>query len=175
VKQHRSPLKLALRLSKGMSFRGLSETIPWAKNLLTSLGNMFSSLSRRAGRMSLSDDFYTYAMQEEAFEDPKITYIVYGHTHHHEVVPLRAGKEPTGTDQVVYINSGTWRAVFDLARYRPKDEEFFGYHVMTYLAFFKGGERKGKAFETWSGSLEAPLAESGPPLGVTLLTRPKAA
>jgi hypothetical protein len=27
---------------------------------------------------------------------------------------------------------------------------------MTYLAFFKGDERKGKAFETWSGSLESP-------------------
>ena len=64
---------------------------------------------------------------------------------------------PIGVEQIVYINSGTSRPVFDLARFRPKDEEFFGYHVMTYLAFFKEGERKGRFFETWSGSLKPPL------------------
>jgi hypothetical protein len=124
--------------------------------------------------MSLGDDFYTFASKEEAFKDPRFTYIVYGHTHHHEVIPLRAGKEHNGIDQVVYINSGTLRAVFDLARVRPRDEEFFGYHVMTYLAFCNGSERKGKAFETWSGSLEAPPLESKQP-GAAHLTRPKAA
>lgn len=150
VKRHHSALKWGLFLSEGMSFRRLAEIIPLGKKLLTSFRSM--------GRLSLSDDFYTFASKEQAFRDPKFSYIVYGHTHHHEVIPLRAGKEHNGIDQVVYINSGTWRAVFDLARVRPRDEEFFGYHVMTYLAFFKGTERKGKAFETWSGSLEENVA-----------------
>jgi hypothetical protein len=65
-------------------------------------------------------------ISEEAFKDPKFSYIVYGHTHHHEVIPLRDGKEHNGIDQVVYINSGSWRAVFDLARVHRRDEEFFG-------------------------------------------------
>jgi len=71
------------------------------------------------------------------------------------------GNATTGVaEATIYVNSGTWRAVYDLAKYRPKLEEFFGYHVMTYLAFFRGDERRGKAFETWSGSLEAPMLES---------------
>jgi hypothetical protein len=65
----------------------------------------------------------------------------------------RAASKRTVNGKEIY-DSGTWHAVFDRAQYRPKDEEFFGYRVMTYLAFFKGDERKGKAFETWSGSLE---------------------
>jgi len=80
-------------------------------------------------------------------------------------VPLRTGTPAGRKGNVVYINSGTWRAVYDLAQYRPNDEEFFGYHVMTYVAFFEGDERKGKAFETWSGSLESPTMGSGTQLG----------
>ncbi len=43
----------------------------------------------------------------------------------------------------------------ELARYRPKDEEFLGYRVMMYLAFYKGDERKGRSLETWSGALQS--------------------
>jgi len=175
VKRHHSALKWGLRLSERMSIRKLGNIVPRTWNLVTSIISSSSLLNKLACRLGLSDDYFQYALCEEAFRNPHISYIVYGHTHRHEVVPLRAGKEVTGTEQVVYINSGTWRAVFDLARYRPKDEEFFGYHVMTYLAFFKGGERKGKAFETWSGSLEAPVLEGGPQLGAALITGQKAA
>ena len=109
-------------------------------------------------RLGLTDNYYMYALREEAFRDTNIHYIVYGHTHRQAIVPLQTATAATGAQHVVYINSGTWRAVFDLAQNRPKDEEFFGYHVMTYLAFFTGTERKGKAFETWTGSLESPIA-----------------
>ena len=56
----------------------------------------------------------------------------------------------------IYFNSGTWRRVHRLAQYHPTEEEFIDYNVMTYLAFFKDGERGGRPFESWSGSLALP-------------------
>ena len=175
VRGHHSSLKWGLRLSEGMSFRGLGKIVPWAKNLVTSAGSVSPLLNKFISRLGLSDDYYTWALHEDAFQDPNISYIVYGHTHRHEIVPLRSGTIAGGTERDVYINSGTWRAVYDLSRYRPKDEEFFGYHVMTYLAFFKGDERKGKAFETWSGSLESPMMGSRAQLGAAPPAKARAA
>ena len=40
-----------------------------------------------------------------------------------------------------------------LAQREPRDEEFVPHYVMTYLAFFKAGERGGRHFESWSGAL----------------------
>ena len=70
---------------------------------------------------------------------------------------MRIAKE--GKRKSAYLNSGTWRAVFDLACSRPQDADFFGYHVMTYLSFFKDDEREDCEFEAWSSSLEAPIVE----------------
>jgi UDP-2,3-diacylglucosamine pyrophosphatase LpxH len=162
VKRHRSTLKWGLRLFEGMSFRDLGKIIPWGENLLTSFGSIFPRFNKLLCRWGLSDSYYPYALGEKSFHQEEISYIVYGHTHRHEIVPLRTGKASDGNQSVVYINSGTWRAVYEQDRYRPKDEEFFGYHVMTYLAFFENDERKGKAFETWSGSLEYPMMGSVP-------------
>jgi hypothetical protein len=76
---------------------------------------------------------------------------VYGHTHHYEVIPLDVGGD--GLRAKIYINSGTWRAVHELARLHLSEQQFSAHHVMTYLAFFKGDERGGRRFETWSGTL----------------------
>ena len=175
VRNHNSSLKWGLKLSEGMSFRNLGKIVPLGKNLLTSFGNVFPLFNKLLSRWGLSDGYYPYALGEPAFKDQNIHYIVYGHTHRQEIVPLRAGTLAAAAQQDVYLNSGTWRAVYDLARSRPKDEEFFGYHVMTYLAFFKGDERKGKAFETWSGSLESPMKASGVQLGAALPAKARAA
>jgi hypothetical protein len=53
----------------------------------------------------------------------------------------------------MYLNAGTWRRVHEMARLHPEEQEFMGYHVMTFLSFFKGDERAGRSFEAWSGSL----------------------
>jgi hypothetical protein len=53
----------------------------------------------------------------------------------------------------MYLNAGAWRPVHELAKVNPKEEEFMSYHVMSYLAFFKDDERRGRPFETWSGTL----------------------
>ena len=94
-----------------------------------------------------------HAIQEKAFTSREADFIVYGHTHHHEIVPLdayhRNGKE-------VYqfmVNTGTWRSCYDLTRYHPEQQKFLPYQVMSYLAFFADGERHGRHHEAWSGKL----------------------
>ncbi len=53
----------------------------------------------------------------------------------------------------VYFNAGTWRRVHCQTRLAPAEHEFIASDVMTYLAFFQGDERKGRPYETWSGTL----------------------
>ncbi|MCI0648279.1 MAG: metallophosphoesterase [Chloroflexi bacterium] len=95
-----------------------------------------------------------HAFQERALEDRTADYIVYGHTHQHEVVPLRVEHDAQGPVNQIYFNSGTWHAIHELAQERVLlKHQFVHYLVMTYLAFFKGDERSGRPFETWSGTL----------------------
>jgi len=99
--------------------------------------------------------FYPNALKEPAFRNGSARFVVYGHTHHYEIVPLRSESTSTGLLEQIYINSGTWRPVHELARFKPAEEQFVGYQVMTYIAFFRDGERNGRLFETWSGALES--------------------
>lgn len=96
--------------------------------------------------------FAKYALREDAFLNRKAQFIVYGHTHHHEVVPLDsipASPEPTNQ---MYLNSGTWHTYYDLAIHKPEAQKFIPYQVLTYLTFYRDGERAGRRFEAWSGS-----------------------
>lgn len=94
-----------------------------------------------------------YAVQERAFNRRQARFFVYGHTHRYELAPLDSGYSSNGATSTIYLNSGTWRPVYELTRFRPGRETFVGYNAMTYLAFFKDGERSGRTFESWSGSL----------------------
>jgi UDP-2,3-diacylglucosamine pyrophosphatase LpxH len=128
-------LEWALKFSHGVSFGSLSDIADW--------------VATKAA--SHDGPFYPNAFSETAFTEGKADFIVYGHTHHHEIVPLDVSDEAGRAK--IYINSGTWRAVHELARLHEGQQQFVGYHVMTYLAFFKDDERGGRKFETWSGTL----------------------
>src|SRR5712692_3014743 len=130
-------LEWALKFSQGVSLGNLSHFVTWIKEKLAGPG----------------DAFYRNAFTEPTFRSRKARFIVYGHTHHQEIVPLDAAIMPSGILRQMYFNSGTWRRVHELARLHPDEQEFMGYHVMTYLAFFRGDERGGRPFESWSGAL----------------------
>ena len=132
-------LKWALRLSKGLLSPESSRMICWA--------------GEKVGRQKKS--YSSYALQEAHFKDQTSRFIVYGHTHHHEMIPLDASCLAGSASVQIYLNSGTWRPVHELTRFRPSRETFVGYHSMTYLAFFKDDERGGRTFECWSGSLSS--------------------
>ncbi len=132
-------LKLGFEISANVPLAGLSDVAAW--------------FSAKFG--AHAESFYPYALHEAAFLQSWAKFIVYGHTHHYELVPLQSVERTGKIVNQIYINSGTWRPLHELARFHPGQKHFVGYHVMTYLAFFKDNERKGRAFESWSGVLDS--------------------
>jgi UDP-2,3-diacylglucosamine pyrophosphatase LpxH len=102
-----------------------------------------------------------HAIRERSFHNRSARFIVYGHSHRHEIIPLNSSLTGEGLFNQMYINCGTWRPVHELARYHCGQEVFVGYHTMTYLAFFKEGERSGRRFECWSGALSGSSWKKG--------------
>jgi UDP-2,3-diacylglucosamine pyrophosphatase LpxH len=130
-------LEWALKFSRGVSLANMSELVIWCKQ-----------------RLGIRDGaFYPNAFRENEFKNHNARFVVYGHTHNHEIVPLDRVSSDGGRLEQLYLNTGTWRAVHEIAQLHPTEQEFVGYHVMTYLAFFRNDERKGRSFESWSGAL----------------------
>jgi hypothetical protein len=97
--------------------------------------------------------FVKHAMKEKAFTSRQADFIVYGHTHHHEIIPLDV-YDHNGMDQYQFlVNTGTWRTYYDLTRYHPEQQKFLPFQLMSYLAFFTEGERNGQRHEAWLGKL----------------------
>ncbi|MBI4716322.1 MAG: hypothetical protein HY763_00800 [Planctomycetes bacterium] len=130
-------LQAGLKLSKGISMGGLGRLMSW--------------WNERTG--SKAKSYSRYALTERAFKNRSARYIVYGHTHHHEIVPLDSSVDARGVFNQMYLNSGTWRRVHELAAVHPEEQEFLDHYVMTYFTFFDGDERGGQGFESWSGAL----------------------
>jgi UDP-2,3-diacylglucosamine pyrophosphatase LpxH len=130
-------LEWALKFSRGVSLGNLSNLVAWIRGKV----------------VSKEKPFYPNAFTEQAFKNRKARFIVYGHTHQHEIYPLDSSVVGDRVWNQIYINSGTWRLVHEQARLHPEEQEFMAYHVLTYLAFYKDDERGGRPFETWSGAL----------------------
>lgn len=129
-------LQLVIKISKRASFQTLDDVVLWMRSRM------------RENGLSFAD----HALQEPAFLSEKARFVIYGHTHHHEIVPLdTSGKPPDEQDQL-YINSGTWRSYYDLAVKDPREQKFTRYQTFTYLTFYKDEERGGRQFEAWSGA-----------------------
>ena len=97
--------------------------------------------------------YFNHALGEQDFRNRRAKHIVYGHTHHAEMVPLDASYAEGYTLHQAYFNSGTWRRVYEQTQFAPREHEFIAADTMSYLAFFKDDERKGRPFETWTGTL----------------------
>ena len=129
-----------------MGFK-LSTFITWPH-----LNSTIALLARWGGKQDSSPS-YKDAGREPALKKHEARYVAYGHTHEYDFVPLRATPDLNISGGQVYFNSGTWRPYHELTRLHPTKLEFVGYEVMTYIAFYKGDERLGRPFETWSGIL----------------------
>lgn len=129
-------LQLAIKISKSASFETFNDIVIWARN-----------------RMSENErSFAEHALHEPAFLNDTAKYIVYGHTHHHEIISLDTNGKPPYEQSQLYMNSGTWHSYFDLAIKDPSEQKFVPYQTLTYLTFYKDDERGGRQFETWSGA-----------------------
>ena len=95
-----------------------------------------------------------WAIQEKPYQSKTARFIVYGHTHGYTVYPLRSVQIENKPFDQMYINSGTWHPLHDLGHDKNQDRGFIFHKTMTYLGFYKGDERQGRTYETWSGTLD---------------------
>jgi UDP-2,3-diacylglucosamine pyrophosphatase LpxH len=129
-------LEMVVKISRRASFNTINDLVIWIRE--------------KIWRDSLS--FADHALQEPAFLSGSSRYIVYGHTHHHEIVSLDAEGRPPYPESQVYLNSGTWHSYYDLAIKNPLEQKFLPYQALTYLTFYKDDEREGRNFDAWSGT-----------------------
>lgn len=127
-------LELGLRVSKFTTFENLTQ-IPLRKF------------------QNVNEDYKEYAYNELVSKTNEAEFILYGHTHGHTLEPLDLIRLKKETLMKSYINTGTWRKVHVKTEFDKKNFEFMSWHVMTFVAFYKDGERKDKKFEIWNGAL----------------------
>jgi hypothetical protein len=104
-------------------------------------------------RDAAGDSYAAHAPAEQDFRSRRARHVVYGHTHAAEIVPLDASHADGCVLDQVYFNAGTWRRVWRPAEFSPGQTDFLASDAMTYLVFYQDDERKGRPYETWSGSL----------------------
>jgi UDP-2,3-diacylglucosamine pyrophosphatase LpxH len=130
-------MQVLLQFTRRTSFKTLETVVSWIRDRIWS------------GELNFSQN----ALKEPAFIDRTAQFIVYGHTHFHEIVPLDSypvfGKKPINQ---IYFNTGTWHNYYDLAAARSPEQKFIPYRVQSYLAFYRDGQRGGRHFETWHGT-----------------------
>ncbi len=130
-------LQKALKFSRRLSVSWASWVAQWIAEL----------------RGASQSSYYSHALTEQDFRNRRAKHIVYGHTHHAEVVPLDASYADGYVLHQAYFNSGTWRRVHEQTQFAPREHEFIAADTMTYLAFYKDDERGGRPYETWTGTL----------------------
>jgi UDP-2,3-diacylglucosamine pyrophosphatase LpxH len=128
-------LQVALRVSGGFSLRVLT------------------SISDRVDRLTRGETLASFALKEEALARGEADFVAYGHTHHAETVSLDLVPAEKGVREQLYFNTGTWRRVHQRCIREPDALEFSSFHVMSYVVFYRDGERAGRRYETWSGQL----------------------
>jgi hypothetical protein len=129
-------LQLAIKISQRTSFNTINDIVMWVRDKLWESDRSFAE----------------HALREQAFLKNTAKYIVYGHTHHHEIIALDSDGDMLSQQNQLYINSGTWHSYYDLAVKDPSEEKFIPYQMLTYLTFYEDDEREGRQFETWSGT-----------------------
>lgn len=129
-------LEIALQFSKLTSVKTFNDLALWIQDEIW------------GGEISYAKK----ALKEPAFLNKEALFIVYGHTHHHEIIPLDTGEGLDRKNDQYYFNAGTWHTYFDLTIYQPHEQKFVPYQVVSYLIFYRGDQRKGKHFETLSST-----------------------
>ncbi len=126
-------MQLMIKISGHASFSTIDSIVGWVHEKMWGGTHSFAS----------------HALSEPAFLNGNAKFIVYGHTHHHEIVPLDSTQN---IQSQLYFNSGTWHSYYDLAIRNLKEQKFIPYQAITYLTFYKDDEHDGRRFESWSGA-----------------------
>lgn len=100
-----------------------------------------------------SASYRQHALTEEDFRNRRARHVVYGHTHRPEEVPLESSHADGYVLNQIYFNSGTMRRVHRPTLFGPIEREFVASDSLTLLTFFQGDERRGRPYESWTGTL----------------------
>ncbi len=138
-----SPLDMVDGLARLLKF-GRRLPAGWATSVHAWLGKL---------RGAEGASYAAHALAEPDFRNRRSRHIVFGHTHAAESVPLDASYAEGFVLNQMYFNAGTWRRVHRPTLLAPREHEFIAGDAITYLAFFQGDERRGRPYETWSGTL----------------------
>ena len=138
-------VEFLLKLLRQFSLEKLDEYAPTAEKLI----NLHSAIWG-GGEFGFDEN----AAKEEAYKSEEAKFVVYGHTHGFKVLPLRSTIKNGKPFDQLYINSGTWHPLHELGKVDPKRRSFIMHKTMSYLGFYRNDERKGRLFETWSGTLD---------------------
>jgi len=77
--------------------------------------------------------------------------VIYGHTHLAQTVGI--GTSADAHDKL-YINAATWRPMnTEITIGDIESFPYFHQKVMTWVAVYTNGERRGKTHEVWNGQL----------------------
>ncbi len=129
-------MQMIIKVSGRASFSTINDVVIWVRRKMWGGKHSFAS----------------HALKEPAFLNGKAQHIIYGHTHHYEVVPLGMNVNMPEPESQIYFNAGTWHSYYDLAIQNPKEQNFVPYQALTYLTFYTPEEHDGRRFETWSGA-----------------------
>jgi len=88
-------LELALKFSKRLPLQAAIRLVTWFQN------------RSKGGQLT----YHRTAYDEPAFQNKTARFIVHGHTHHREIVPLDSSFVGGKLYEQLYLNSGTWRRV----------------------------------------------------------------
>ncbi len=132
-------LQIALNLSSQMS--------KWALEKIM-------ELKKRISSGEVEGDYDKRAFAEPKMRSSEASFVLYGHTHDHLIIPL--DQIPTDSGKIqnkIYFNTGTWRKTWNKAVFESVNREFIGWHVLTYVGIFKPAENSDYNFEIWNSAL----------------------
>jgi UDP-2,3-diacylglucosamine pyrophosphatase LpxH len=102
----------------------------------------------------MEGDYHKAAFAEPKVRSGEVSYVVYGHTHDHLMVPMDQVPTAEGKSvDKVYFNTGTWRKTWNKAWFDHVNREFIGWHVLSYVTIFAEEENGDYNFEVWNGAL----------------------
>ena len=103
---------------------------------------------------SSEEDYIENAFHEKKMKSNEAEYVVYGHTHNHQIIPLDSVGEKNKVLDKTYLNTGTWRTVHVRNAFNRKENELASWQVMSFIAFYLKKERADRKFEVWNGSIK---------------------
>ena len=104
------------------------------------------------------------ALDERGTDGRPPRFVVYGHSHRCESVPL-GPVSAEGPDRF-YLNTGTWRTVWQMAETGGAEPHFASWKEMAYVVLYAPAESRGRhEFEVWTGGLRDRPPERHPPAG----------